>query len=203
MTHLRPVLVAQSSPVEPSDDDLMLLVVANDHRAFRILVDRHQLRIRRFLVRMVGPSDADDLAQDVFLKLYALRGSYVASGRFLPFLFRVARNRAHNHTRWRRLRTLFSGDDHAARAEDKCALDAHPTASQLAILIDRQRSHLVQSLVVQMKPSLREVFVLRFVEELDYASIASIVGISEDNARARAHRAFTWLRERAETLEGS
>ena len=203
MMSLHAVPSPSCAPAAPTDDDLMLLVAANDRRAFRLLVERHELRVRRYVARMVGPAEADDIAQEVFLRLFDQRGRYVGTGRFLPFLFRVARNRALNHTRWRRLRVMWNSDEHKERAERDSAVDAQPTAEHLAFLVDQERNHIVQGWVLKMKPSLREVFVLRFVEELDYEAIAAIVGISEDNARARAHRALSWLRDKAKNLEGS
>ncbi len=190
MSHVVTLVPEAPAPalVDLSDDDLMLLSAASDTRAFAVLVRRHEQGVRRFLSRLIGSADAPDLCQECFVKLWTVRARYRAEGRFTVFLYRVAKNLAFSKLRWRRVRRLLSFD-----ADDAPPISANePDGLDTALARERRRE--TNLLLAQLKPELRLVLVLRHGEGLDYASIASITGISEENARARAHRGLCWLK---------
>lgn len=176
------------------DDALMLLAAGGDQRAFATLVRRHEQAVRRFLSRIVGTADAVDLAQECFVKLWRASDRYRAEGRFTVFLYRVAKNVAFSSLRWRRLRAAISlstrPHDDDVSAPESIAPDLDPLARSLA----SEKSAELNAILSGLKVELRVVLVLRHAEGLDYATIARVLGISEENARARASRGTAWLK---------
>jgi RNA polymerase sigma-70 factor (ECF subfamily) len=187
---LRIVPSPSGEPVlQDLDDDALMLLAVGDHRAaFTMLITRHEQPVRRYLARMVG-DEASDLAQEVFLRVWMARARYRREGRFTVFLYRVARNLAFSHLRWRKLRTFVDGTSPPPR-------EASTEEVGLARLLRREEGAALNLVLQDLKPTLREVLVLRHAEGLDYETISAIVGISEENARARAHRGLAWLRQR-------
>jgi RNA polymerase sigma-70 factor (ECF subfamily) len=194
-------LVTSSPPpvlqMHELDDDALMLLAAGDHRdAFTVLMERHERNVRRYLSRVVDDAHALDLAQETFLRLWKVRARYRSEGRFTVLLYRIARNLAFSHLRWRKLRQLI--DIGALDEGVTDVVDAKPLRAVvddgLALLLRREQSAVLNATLQGLKPALREVLVLRHAEGLDYATIAAIVGISEENARARAHRGAAWLR---------
>lgn len=179
------------------DDDALMLLAAGDHRgAFSALIVRHEQAVRRYLARMVG-DEASDLAQEVFLRVWISRARYRREGRFSVFLYRVARNLAFSHLRWRKLRALIDLDDGHDQVGEGHAPRLEPVqAVGLALLLRREEAAAIGVVLQELKPALREALVLRHAEGLDYETISAIAGISEENARARAHRGLVWLRQR-------
>lgn len=178
------------------DDSLMLLAAGGDQRAFGALVRRHEQAVRRFLSRIVGTADAPDLAQESFVKLWHMRARYRAEGRFTVFLYRTAKNAAFSSLRWRRVRQAISLGMSPTRAHtsdnEREAAALEPDALARALAHERRAE--LNAVLANLKVELRVVLVLRYAEGLDYATIASVVGISEENARARAHRGTAWLK---------
>jgi len=90
------------------DSELMARMQRGDRAAFAMLVDRHKHKLVNYLTGMVRDRDrSEELAQDVFLKLYQHRGRYQERGQFLPYLYRIATNLARSEERKRRRREFL------------------------------------------------------------------------------------------------
>ena len=156
-----------------------------DDAAFESLVRRYYVRCWRYARGMLNdPSDADDVAQNVFYRVHRALPNFVDDGRFVSWLFQIVVNecRMANRSRGRRLRRVTSRD-HAA-----LAMHADPRTHDIHSMID------LGVAVARLEPRQREVLLLRFGENLELSEIAAVIGIGESAAKMRLKRACDALR---------
>ena len=177
MKHPGPTLriIEADGPAPPSDDDLFLAAAAGNSTALRTLIDRHERDLRRFCRSILGDdAAASDAAQETFIKLWNARARYRAEGRFLAFLYTLARNTARSMVRRRAVRSwLGLGPETAPSPSDS---------------IERQATiDLVSSALDRLPEKLRTPLVLRFIHELSYEEIALVIERTPSAARSRVH----------------
>ena len=161
-----------------TDAELVALVRAGSESACRELIGRYERPVFSLVVRMVrDPATAEDLAQDVFIKMYRNLAAYDPSRKFSSWLFKIAHNATIDHLRRRTSDTLSldapAGDDETWRAEIADPAGENPEAA-------RRRSELGAALeraVGALRPAVREVMILRFREGLAYEEIAEVTGL--------------------------
>lgn len=167
-----------------TDEQLMRRVHAGDTEALERLVRRHGPPLLSFITRMVRDSaEAEDLFQDVWVSVWAKRGSFDVSRRFTPWMYRIAANRCADWRRRRSVRihrTLRLTQPQARPVADLAEQDEAVAAADAAILALPQAQ--------------REVAVLRLFASLGYAEIARVTGISESTARSHMSLALQALR---------
>ncbi|HEX3134816.1 MAG TPA: sigma-70 family RNA polymerase sigma factor [Planctomycetota bacterium] len=171
-------------------------VLAGDVEAFAVLVDRHQGRIVSHLTRMVGRSDAKDLAQDTFVRAYQAIERFDSTYPFRGWLLVIASRLAANHVARRRERRYgehsdqaLSSDDPARQVADADAVDA----------LQRRLDHALD----QLSPDSRVLYELRFRQQLSPAELANHFDISENALKVRVHRLRAQLAARLGlTLDG-
>ena len=178
---------------ERTDEELMVAASAGTREAFAVLVARYVTKVANYCAKVTGDRRAgEELAQDVFLGLWAHRRKYKPSHRFNVFLFTAACNRCRNHNRaWRRrirreLEDTSQVDFAAAPSTDPNHLDE---------LLHRERQRRVHAALGRLSQKFREVLLLRFEQGLAYADIAQMVGRSEATVRSRAFHGLKKLRE--------
>jgi len=139
--------------------------------------------------------DARDLAQEIFVRLYEARSQWPAGDEFLPWLFRVARNRSVDYLRRRNVRrpAATAGEDELAGLPD-----LSPGAEAQAIASDRRG--LLRAALRGLSAINREIVVLRDVHGLPIQHVAAILGIPPGTVKSRASRARTELAERVLAL---
>jgi RNA polymerase sigma-70 factor (ECF subfamily) len=165
-----------------SDESLMGRVQAGGHESMRALFDRHHPAIYGFLVASVRDADlAEDLTQDVFVRVWRHRASFDSTKPFRPWIFRIARNVASDARR--RPVSLPLPDSIAA-------LD--PPADER--LDAAERAGRVRDAVRTLPDGQREVLLLSRWSGMKYRDIADVVGCSEGAVRVRVHRAMETLR---------
>lgn len=178
-----------------SDVQLMLGVKAGDDQSFELLLQRYRTPLVNFLYRMVRDAAmAEDLAQEVFLRVYRARKGYAPSAKFTTWLFRIATNLALNALRDGRYRTREVALDADPQAEQPAVEvpDGAPTAEQR--LIERDRAEVIRRAVLALPEKQRAAVLLHKYYELDYAEIASILGCSESALKSLLFRAYETLR---------
>ena len=173
--------------------------MAGDAHAFEALVSRHQDRVYRLARRLTGdPADAEEAVQDTFLRVHRSLVRFRGESRFTTWLYRVATNCALQARRRRSRRPTEPLDDYLPRfdGQGRHARDVdHARAAQADELIDRQRLERRVRGALQRLPALyRTPFVLRDLEELPTAEVASVLGLTEATVRQRVHRARLMLR---------
>ncbi|MEW6684154.1 MAG: sigma-70 family RNA polymerase sigma factor [Nitrospirota bacterium] len=183
-----------------SDPDvvLMLRVRDGDRAAFDVLIDKYRRPLLNVIARTIGrDADAEDLAQDVFVRVYRAATRYEPNAKFSTWLYTIARRVCLNHARAQALRRWlpFAGDD--ADAQDS-APDPPDTRfpDPAADLERRELQRVVARAVAALPERLRFAVILRRYEELSYDEIADILGCSVTAAKLRVHRANALLADR-------
>jgi RNA polymerase sigma-70 factor (ECF subfamily) len=177
----------------------MLAFCEGDAAAFDALFRRWAARLLRYLERMLRDAGlAEELVQEVFLRVYGARGSYRPEARFSTWLYRIATNLALNELRRpRRSRPHASLDDAAAEAlaSDDPPSDDLTHARRSVAAVDRALGDVPERQ--------RAALWLVAVEGLSYAEVAASLGVSESAVKALVHRARESLAARLETRGSS
>jgi RNA polymerase sigma-70 factor (ECF subfamily) len=172
--------------LEP-DAQLVHLCLQGDGAAWEELVKRHTRRVYNQCYRFTGRgSDAEDLSQEVFLRVYRTLASYqAAQGAFATWLTRVTRNLLVDHyRRTRRDRLTDSLEDALPYVESKPAAGRSPERLALAQELSAQ----VQGALARLSPDLREAVILRDLQGLEYAEIQQIMDVPEGTVKSRINR---------------
>ncbi len=176
----------------------MLDVKAGDEASFELLLRRYRTPLVNFLCRMVrDPATAEDLAQEVFLRVYRARKKYAPNAKFTTWLFRIATNLALNALRDTRYRQLeVSLDQPVAHGEDEQpaleVADREPGAEQQ--LMARHRAEVIRRAIHALPEKQRAAVLLHKYHELDYDEIAGILDCSESALKSLLFRAYETLR---------
>ena len=192
-----------------TDEDWMLRLKAGDAKvreeAFGVLVAKYRAPVIHFLHRMVYQREpAEDLAQEVFLRMYRARKTYQPRAKFSTWLFRIATNVALNALRDGRMRhtreiSMESGESALPLAD--ALPDAMATAEQA--LLEAERLAVIRRAVEELPEKQRLAVVLHKYQELDYTEIAEILDCSESALKSLLFRAYETLRVRLRPLLGA
>jgi RNA polymerase sigma-70 factor, ECF subfamily len=187
--HVAPLhALATESELERGDDEQLMALTAGGHKpAFAVLVHRYLGRLTKFCARFAGQlSVAEELAQEIFLEVWLRRERYRSQGKFVVFLFTVARHRCLNRVR----------NDQRRRQHEVSVVaeDAAGSPGQLDTLLEKERQRQLLIALLGLSVKLREAVLLRFDQGLDYADVASILGCSESTTRSRVRLAMLALR---------
>ena len=181
-----------------SDAELMLQVKAGNDSAFEYLVQKYRRPMLNFMYRMAHNSAAaEDLAQEVFLRVYRSRESYEATAKFSTWLYRIATNLAVNHARDTRPErpentvSLDEPDDESGRTLD--LPDRTPSAEQQ--LMQRERLAAIRKRVQALPERQRIAVVMHKYQQMDYRQIADVLKLSESATKSLLFRAYESLRE--------
>ena len=183
-----------------SDLDLMLRVRDGDVASFEVLLRRYRLPLVSYFRRMVRDQGlAEDLAQEVFLRVYKSRERYQPEARFTTWLYRIATNLALNAIRDRRAEVCdTAGDDPDGDPVLERFVDPQPTVEQR--LMQRDRERLIRQAVEALPENQRAAVILHKYQEVDYRQIAKILGVSESAVKSLLFRAYETLRASLEPL---
>jgi RNA polymerase sigma-70 factor, ECF subfamily len=186
-----------------SDLELMLRVTRGDEDSFGVLLNRHRGPLLSYFVRMVHDQGlAEDLAQEVFLRVYQARERYQPEARFTTWLYRIATNLALNAIRDRRAdpvvpETAIETDPDATSPLERAA-DSRPTVEEQMTESDRQR--LIREAIEALPEKQRAAVILHKYQDVEYRQIASILKVSESAVKSLLFRAYESLRVRLEPL---
>ena len=170
---------------ETSDADLVALAIEGDERAFEAILTRHQARVMRML-RLLGTprSDRDDLAQDVFVRVFRHLSGFNRNRAFEPWLYRITVNVAHDH----RKRQRRSKEDPVADPRELDDVAAgEPTPDDRAMATDQARR--LERALDGLSSRERAVFVLVELEQLTTKEAAKSLGINQITVRRHLGRA--------------
>jgi RNA polymerase sigma-70 factor (ECF subfamily) len=194
-----------------SDVQLMLDVKSGDDSSFELLLRKYRTPVVNFLYRMVrDAASAEDLAQEVFLRVYRARGQYLPTAKFTTWMFRIATNLALNALRDGRYRQMevsidqaplgYSGD---GESEQPVLEIADRQANVEIELIRRDRTELIRRAVESLPEKQRAAVLLHKYQEMDYDQIARILGCSESALKSLLFRAYETLRLQLAPLVGA
>jgi len=178
-----------------SDVQLMLDVKAGDEESFELLLQKYRTPLVNFLCRMVREqSAAEDLAQEVFLRVYRARKEYSPSAKFTTWLFRIATNLALNAIRDGRHRQMQISID-TPRDEDEPVIEiAAREARADERLIEEERNRMIRGAILALPEKQRAAVILHKYQEMEYAEIGKILGCSESALKSLLFRAYETLR---------
>jgi RNA polymerase sigma-70 factor (ECF subfamily) len=187
---------------DAADVELMRLVARGDTAAFAELVERHQTLVLGTVARMLGSNaDVEDIAQQVFIRVWKSAGRYVPRAKFTTWLLKITRNLVFNELRRskRRAQVPLQSD---LEAEQLPLKDEAVRAPDVALL-DRELQAAIEQAISQLPETQRMAVVLRRYEELSYEQIADVLGLSVPAVKSVLFRARTELRNRlAHYLKG-
>lgn len=192
------MLVEQADSREMRDLDWVRGALAGDSDSFRLLVEAHQDRVAGVVVGMLGEGpEADDVGQEVFIRLHSSLGQFRGESRLGTWLTRIAINlcldRLRARQRWHR-RFL--------RLEDEENRPGEPRVDAEALLDQRERARLVRRAVRGLRPSWRAVVVLRYLRGHSTEETAQVLGIPYGTVLSRLSRGLSSLREALGPLLG-
>ena len=170
---------------ETSDPDLIAAVLDGSEAAFGELVDRYKDRVFRLLSRYCRDSvECEDLAQDVFLKVFRKLHTFKHDSQFFTWLYRITVNAATDHLSRAGTRKLRLVEDTAVfeRGDQE---DASPTAALEA----QELAQITRAIVDQLPEKFRTILVLREFEGLSYTEIAEVLEIQLGTVESRLFRA--------------
>ncbi len=178
----------------------MLDVKAGDEASFELLLHRYRRPLVNFVFRMVrNQEQAEDLAQEVFLRVYRAREDYVPSAKFTTWLFRIATNLALNSLRDNRNQRMEISLDAPINASDEDGderlldvAEKHPNIEQH--LVEDARRKMIKHAIDKLPEKQRAAVLLHKYQELDYGEIAKILNCSESALKSLLFRAYETLR---------
>ena len=181
-----------------SDADVMKRAAAGDESAFNYLAEKYHRPIHHFLYRMVrNQAIAEELAQEVFLRVYRSRESYRAEAKFTTWLYRIATNLAVNHARdtkhERAVQNVYlDAPDEQTGTRPDVACD-EPSAEQR--LLREERTKAIRAQVRSLPERQQMAVVLHKYQGMDYREIGQVLKLSESAVKSLLFRAYQTLRE--------
>jgi RNA polymerase sigma-70 factor (ECF subfamily) len=176
------------------DVALMLKVGKGDEQAFEQLIERHQGSVIGTVSKMLGnASDAEDIAQQVFIRLWKSAPRYKPKAKFTTFLFTITRNLVFNESRRRRRKKEYSMDER----EDDFHLQTPDTgtASPDDGLLQHELQQAVDAAIADLPEKQRLAVILRRYEDMPYEEIGGILKLSVSAVKSQLFRARHSLRE--------
>jgi RNA polymerase sigma-70 factor, ECF subfamily len=186
-----PIPVADGSAI---DFALMERIGAGDHEAFRTLVERHQNAVIGTVAKMLGnASESEDIAQQVFLRIWRNAKRYRPDAKFTTYLYTITRNLVFNETRRKSRKKEVSSDEREENSNQ--LIEASPDRQPDAELLQAELQQAVDDAIASLPETQRMAVVLRRYEQLSYEEIADVLGLSVSAVKSLLFRARTALRE--------
>jgi RNA polymerase sigma-70 factor (ECF subfamily) len=184
-------------PQEQDNEDvrLMQLVGRGDTAAFEQLIERHQGLVAGTVARMLGSnSDVEDIAQQVFIRVWKSAARYTARAKFTTWLLKITRNLVFNELRRAKRRAQVPIQSEAET--EAITLKDEKTSAPDVSLLEHELQGAIEDAITQLPESQRMALVLRRYEQLSYEQIAEILDLSVPAVKSLLFRARSELRER-------
>ena len=182
-----------------TDAEVMLELRSGNMAAFDVLLQKYRKPIVHFMFRMVhNQAVAEELAQEVFLRIYRSRETYRAEARFSTWLYRIATNLGVNHARDTRYErsasTVYLDEADADTGSTPDVADATPSAE--ANLLRRERMNAIRQHVMALPERQKTAVLMHKYEGMDYKQIGEVLKLSESATKSLLFRAYQTLREK-------
>jgi RNA polymerase sigma-70 factor (ECF subfamily) len=182
------------------EDALVTALGHGAEDAYEILIQRYQQPVYSLVCRLMNdPSDAPDIVQEVFLKVFRNIGAFRGNSSLKTWIYRIAVNEAYNHRRWfcRHQRQEVALEDEEGTPHYAGMTDTARSPFEQAA--DRETRALVEQALEKLNPKFRAAVVLRDIEDLSYEDIATVLDVSLGTVKSRILRGREGLRK---ILEG-
>ena len=182
-----------------SDAEIMLRVGEGDDVGFNFLIEKYRKPIINFMYRMVhNQAVAEELAQEVFLRVYRSRQTYRAEAKFTTWLYRIATNLGVNHARdtkhERAAQTIYLDQPDPETGTTPDVADARPVVEEE--LLKDERMQAIRKHVMALPERQRTAVLMHKYQGLDYKEIGAVLRLSESATKSLLFRAYQTLRER-------
>ncbi|MBB5062994.1 RNA polymerase sigma factor [Granulicella mallensis] len=196
---VRAEAIARGDFSQLSDAEVMLELRSGNLAAFDILLAKYRKPIIHFMFRMVhNQAVAEELAQEVFLRIYRSRETYRAEARFSTWLYRIATNLGVNHARdtrhERSASTIYLDETDAETGTTPDVADSTPSAE--ANLLRRERMNAIRQHVLALPERQQHAVLMHKYEGMDYKQIGEVLRLSESATKSLLFRAYQTLREK-------
>jgi len=172
---------------QTTDSELMSRVRDGELEQLSELFERHQRRLFGFFLRLAGErAAAEDLVQEVFVRLLKYRHTFRSEAEFTPWMFGVARNAAVDH---------FRARPKELQEPENAPEPAAPLLHPVERIEKRERATMLHAALGRLPADKRELLLLARFGEMKYESIGELLGISVGAVKVRVHRAMKELRE--------
>ena len=190
---------------ERSDEDLIQAVAHGERAAFDVLVRRHKVRLYNYLLRLLrDPTDAEEIAQETFVRAFVHAEKYRTVARFSTWLYTIATNLVRNRIRKQRSTPKLvsiswgRGEEEDGERHDIDLPDANDLPDRT---VEKQEIHgAVAAGIARIPAKYREAFVLREINHFSYEEIAAVTGLKLGTVRSRINRGRGHFREIMEPL---
>jgi RNA polymerase sigma-70 factor (ECF subfamily) len=178
------------------DAELMLRVKGGDAASFGVLLEKHRSPVIHFLYRMVqNQAVAEELAQEVFLRVYRSRATYEPTAKFTTWLFRIATHLALNSLRDNKYDRLQDRiDDDSSDIPVRQVSDRRPTVEQR--MVYQAKLDEIRRAIAILPDKQRAAVLMHKYEEMEYSQIAKVLNCSESAVKSLLFRAYEALRAR-------
>jgi RNA polymerase sigma-70 factor (ECF subfamily) len=195
----RRIALARGDFSELSDAEVMMELRAGNMAAFDVLLAKYRKPIVHFMYRMVhNQAVAEELAQEVFLRIYRSRETYRAEARFSTWLYRIATNLGVNHARdtrhERSASTVYLDEPDQQTGTTPDVADATPSAE--ANLLRNERMKAIRKHVMALPERQKTAVLMHKYEGMDYKQIGEVLKLSESATKSLLFRAYQTLREK-------
>ena len=168
-------------------------VLAGNRQAYALLVDAHKSAVFNLAWRMTGSaSDAEDIAQETFLRAYDKLWRYDPRRRFFTWLYTITLNLSRNHLKWKQQSASRESQWRAMKEQDD--VQSREADQPEGVLLEHERSRELQAGLLELPADMREALILRFQDDRPFEDIAEICGISLSAAKMRVYRGLEKLR---------
>ena len=176
-----------------SDEQLMLAYAGGDAGAFEALYSKHKGPVFRYVLRSVkGRAEAEELFQDVWMRVIEAAARYTPQAKFTTWLYTIAHNRMVDHWRSRGLVLVSSSDDEESGLPEPAAA---PSAEPHRLAEARETLDRLVGALEALPVAQREAFLLHYEADLTAGEIAAATGTNEEAAKSRLRYAMNKLRE--------
>ena len=195
---------APNATLTPDEQDIiwMMRVRHGDRAAFAELVECHQQRVVGTVARMLGIAEAEDIGQQVFLRVWKSAARYEPTAKFTTWLYTITRNLVFNELRRRKHRPVTSfdaeppGDPAGARDDSSSRFEDFQAPAPDATLLQAELQEAITAAIAQLPEAQRMAIILRRYEELSYEEIAAVLHLTVPAVKSLLFRARVLLRER-------
>jgi len=182
-----------------TDAEIMLRVREGDDAGFDVLIAKYRRAIVHFMYRMVhNQAVAEELAQEVFLRVYRSRATYRAEARFSTWLYRIATNLGVNHARdtkhERAASNIYLDQPDAETGTTPDVADSTPLIE--STMVRNERMAAIRAQVMALPERQRNAVLMHKYQDMDYKQIGEVLKLSESATKSLLFRAYQTLRER-------
>jgi RNA polymerase sigma-70 factor (ECF subfamily) len=178
-----------------NDNEIISKVLLGDHQAYTLLVDRYRNYVFTLTLRIIkNREDAEEVAQDVFIKAYKYLADFKGASRFTTWLYTIVNNTSISFLRKKKLEVHSLDNEKVFEVAD-----SRDSGMRADLVEQKSKVGMVTKAIALLGPDDAEIITLFYKAEQTLEEIAQVLGVEPNTAKVRLHRARTRLKEKMET----